>query len=216
MNAESKLLGHIDFYEKNLEKIKHYRALCYLGISVTKLNESKIEQVPNELVNVLTCIDFISYLHISFLDLSMCMKGSLKSETKWNDPFYLRVGSLIVYGTLENYKNYQKVLNDFLEQHVPTKHEEHREIGKEVRKFKKEHGVDSFIKNIRHNTIGHYSMISEEFIDRINGLKNGNNDSEKLVLAISKFSQLLNRRLLPFWNAVAEKYAENYSNIDLE
>jgi|25_taG_2_1085351.scaffolds.fasta_scaffold06752_2 hypothetical protein len=152
-------------------------------------NESKLIEkyrIESKSINFNDILSICSLTVVSKIELSIILKHYAVSKYDWEKSYFLRVGVMNIYETINTYHKYTKSLKTMTDDKndLPISF---RELGKKLRAFKKENGFDNKMNNIRNSTIAHISLDFKKYYDDVKSI-----DKKETIIMIRKFIRILN------------------------
>ena len=97
---------------------------------------------------------------IALLDLAVIFKNLIKTESKWEEIYFVKQTYLSIYESLKTFSSFQKKLKDIFNSDT-AKSPQFLKILKQLRDFKKTYGYDTHLALIRNKAAGH---IDNDFV----------------------------------------------------
>ncbi len=141
-------------------------------------------------------------LTISYLDNVAILKHLNESEIEWEILYFLKKIYLNIYETIKSYNNNSKFIKEYFKNNESVVNN-FEQITSTIRKFKKEHKLESHIKDVRNIIAGHIDKNFNEYFDIVNTIS-----TEKTVKTGIEFMSILNE-LMSFLVKITPKLREN-------
>lgn len=161
---------HLRFLKGLLEVIDYINDDENENLSVKEEDFMKRFRKESKLVNFDEIISICSLTVVSKIELYIVLKHYGLSKYDWEKSYFLRVGIMNIYETINTYNKYTKSLKAISEDknHLTISF---RELGRKLRSFKKENGFDSKMSNIRNSTIAHISSDFLKYYDDVKSIE---------------------------------------------
>lgn len=173
--------------------------------------ESKLIEkyrIESKSINFNDILSICSLTVVSKIELLIILKHYALSKYEWEKSYFLRVGVMSIYETINTYNKYTKSLKTMADDknHLPISF---RELGIKLRLFKKENEFDSKMNNIRNSTIAHISLDYKKYYDDVKAI-----DKKQTIIMMLNFIKILNEIYNLSINCLIEKPMDKDLNTD--